>query len=202
MHKIKRYIDDFHRLSREVKYFLAFVFFTAIILVFVYAVAQNILRSGANEPQIQIAEDASFLLAHNAPMGPIVPEASVELLRNLGPFIQVYDEKGSLLDGNALLNGVSPKISKEDLLYTKQHGENRITWQPEAGTRIATIIFHYDGQNPGYVVSGRSLRETENRIQDIAKLCFFMWFGLVFVVGICSFFLTRHSGRGSGIHGE
>jgi hypothetical protein len=191
MHRIKRYIDRFQYVPNEVKYFLAFSLFITVTVVFICAVAQNILRSIANDPQIQLAEDASYLLGHSAPMGPIVPEASVELLRNLGPFIQVYDEKGSLLDGNALLNGISPKISKNDLLYAKKHRENRITWQPEAGTRIATIIFHYEGQNPGYVVSGRSLRETENKIGNIGKLCFFFWFGMISLLGGFFFFTRR-----------
>jgi hypothetical protein len=47
--------------------------------------------------------------------------------------------------------------------YVKQNGEDRVTWQPEAGVRIAAVIEGYGGAAPGYVLAGRSLREVEIR---------------------------------------
>lgn len=192
MYKLKRYINRFYSAPVEIKCFLAFSVFVTAMIVFVYAVAQNILRSEADDPQIQMAEEASFLLNHNAPMGPIVPEIGVELSESLKPFLQIYDEKGSLLDGNATMNGISPKIPKSALSYAKDHGgKNRLTWRLESGAKIAAVIYHYGGKNPGYAVAGRSLRETENRIGDIGKLCFFFWFGIMFSVGAFCFSFAK-----------
>jgi hypothetical protein len=186
MHKLKRHLDRFCSAPIEIKRFLSFSIFVAAMVIFTYVIAQNILRSEADDPQIQMAEEVSFLLNHNAPMGPLVPEIGVELSESLKTFIQIYDEKGSLLDGNATMNGISPKIPKDVLSYAKEHEENRLTWRLESGVRIAAVISHYGGQNPGYAVAGRSLRETENRIGGIGKLCFFFWLGMMLFA--CAFY--------------
>lgn len=188
---MKKILDRFYRLPREAHFLLAVCLFVTIMFVFMYAVAQNVLRSGANDPQIQMAEDAAFLLQNQTPMGPIVPEKTVEVSQSLAPFIQVYDKKGSLLDANVMLHGKSFTISKEALNYAKDYGENRLTWQPEKGVRIAAVISHYDGQNPGFVVAGKSLRETENRIGNIGKLCFLAWVGMMIVLGGFYYFFTK-----------
>ena len=42
--------------------------------------------------------------------------------------------------------------------------------QPEAGVRIAAVIVPVSGAKPGFVLAGRSLRETENRIDQFGLL--------------------------------
>jgi hypothetical protein len=42
-----------------------------------------------------------------------------------------------------------------------QPGETRFTWQPAPGVRAAAVLTAYHGSAPGYVLAGRSLRETE-----------------------------------------
>jgi hypothetical protein len=190
---MKKLLDCLYRLPKKIIVFLVIGLLMTIFIVFVYAVAQNILRSEANDPQIQMAEEASFFLGHNGPMGPVVPELNVELSRSLDPFIQVYNEKGSVVDGNATLNGKIPHIPKEALDYAKGHGEHRLTWQPEKGTRIAAVISHYDGKSPGYVVTGRSLRLTEERIGNIRTLSFTTWVTLMIFLGATYFLLAKKS---------
>lgn len=191
MNKVKHIIGRFHHLQKETLFFLAFFLLATIMIVFVYAIAQNILRAGANDPQVQMAENAAFLLDHNAPMGPIVPELGVELSRNSEPFIQIYDKKGSVVDGNATLHGKIPHIPKGALDNTKEISENRITWQPERGVRIATVIRRNGGQTPGFVITGRLLNETENRIGSIGKLCLLVWFGMICIFGVFYYFISK-----------
>jgi hypothetical protein len=138
-----------------------------------------------------MAEDASILLQNQSPMGPIVPDRAVEVSQSLAPFLQIYDEKGSLLDANVMLHGKSLTISKSALDYAKDHGENRLTWQPEKGVRIAAVVSYYQGQYPGFVVAGRSLRETENRIGNVGKLCFLAWAGMMMVLGSLYYFFIK-----------
>ena len=47
-----------------------------------------------------------------------------------------------------------------------QNGENRRSWQPEAGVRNAIVVLPYSiNGDQGYVVAGHSLKETEKREQ-------------------------------------
>jgi hypothetical protein len=49
------------------------------------------------------------------------------------------------------------------LEYVRSHGEDRVSWQPEPGVRIAAVIIRYQGAQSGFVLAGRSLREVEVR---------------------------------------
>ena len=188
---MKQLISHFHRLPQKTRLFFAVSLFITILVIFVYAAAQQILRSGADDPQIQMAEDASLLLKNSAPMGPIVPDTAVEVSQSLSPFLQIYDEKGGLLDSDVLLHGKNIIIPKGALEHAKERGENRLSWQPEKGVRIAAVVFHYGGKNPGFAVGGRSLRETENRIGQIGALCAFAWVSLMCLLGALYHFLAK-----------
>ncbi|MFA5830239.1 MAG: hypothetical protein WC878_00240 [Candidatus Paceibacterota bacterium] len=188
---MKQFLGYFRRLSRDARFFLAASLFITATVIFVYAAAQEILRSGANDPQIQMAKDASFLLKNSTPMGPIIPDTAVEISQSLAPFLQIYDNKGGLLDSNVLLRGKNIAIPKGALEYAKERGENRLTWTPERGVRIAAVIFHYGGKNPGFVVAGRSLGETENRIGRLGALCVFAWAAMMCLLGAFYYFLAK-----------
>jgi hypothetical protein len=58
-----------------------------------------------------------------------------------------------------------------------QPGETRFTWQPAAGVRAAVVVTSYGGASPGYVLAGRSLRETE-LLED--HIFFVVGWGLAF----------------------
>jgi len=49
------------------------------------------------------------------------------------------------------------------LEYTRRRGQDRITWEPERGVRIAAVVVRHEGANAGFVLAGRSLREVEKR---------------------------------------
>ena len=54
----------------------------------------------------------------------------------------------------------TPSLPDGVLQMTKALGENRLTWQPQVGVRIAAVIVASD---KGFVLAGRSLREVEIR---------------------------------------
>jgi hypothetical protein len=54
-------------------------------------------------------------------------------------------------------------------------GENRVTWQPEPGVRIAAVVASYSGTQSGFVMAGRSLRETERRVDQLGELIGAAW---------------------------
>jgi hypothetical protein len=53
-------------------------------------------------------------------------------------------------------------------------GENRVTWQPNAKTRIAAVVVPVDAGGM-YVVAGRSLTVVEERIDQLSQLAGLGW---------------------------
>jgi hypothetical protein len=60
-------------------------------------------------------------------------------------------------------------------------GETRFTWQPAPGVRAAAVLTGYRGPASGYVLAGRSLRETEMLEDHILAL---VGFGLLAALGV------------------
>ncbi len=86
-----------------------------------------------------------------------------------------YNEQGEVEASTGVLNNQSPQLPAGVLEYTRQHGEDRITWQPESGVRIAAVIVGYSGAKTGFVLAGRSLKEVENRIGQAELLTAGAW---------------------------
>jgi hypothetical protein len=133
----------------------------------VYLAVQQSLRMGANDPQIQMAEDAASALNAGARVDSILPATKVELVSSLAPFIVVFDDSGNVLASSATLHGAFPVYPSGVLDYTRQKGQDRVTWQPEAGVRLATVVERYD---KGFILAGRSLREVEKRERQVEQL--------------------------------
>jgi len=51
--------------------------------------------------------------------------------------------------------------------YVRKNGQDRVTWQPEVGIRMATVVVPY---NNGFVLAGRSLTEIEKRASQVESL--------------------------------
>jgi hypothetical protein len=47
--------------------------------------------------------------------------------------------------------------------YVRTNGEDRITWQPAPGVRMASVVVGFQGTRSGFVLAARSLREVEKR---------------------------------------
>ena len=158
-------------LLRVMAHFLPVAVAIIVLSVMVFAIGQQILRQGANEPQIQIAEDtAALLYAGNSPQS-VVPQETVEIDRSLETYMVIFDENGSPIVSSADLGGHVPAFPKGALDYAQTHGENRVTWQPEDGVRSAVVIVPYTaGPGSGYVLVGRSLREIEKQEDSLLRL--------------------------------
>src|SRR3954451_18288424 len=105
----------------------------------VYGAVQQGYRQPANDPQIQMAEDAAQQLQAGAqPQALIGTEsAKVEMSRSLAPFLIVYDASGKPMACSAQLFGSTPELPAGVFAYVRQSGEDRLTWQPAEGVRIA-----------------------------------------------------------------
>jgi hypothetical protein len=150
-----------------IKGWLPLAIVTAGLCGLVYLIVQQSLRIGGNDPQIQMAEDSASALNSGASIDSIIPTAKVEIADSLAPFLIVFDDSGKVQASSATLHGVVPAYPAGVLDYTRQHGEDRVTWQPENGVRMATVVARYD---QGFVLAGRSLREVEKREDQVEQL--------------------------------
>jgi hypothetical protein len=132
----------------------------------VYLVAQQGLRSGADSPQLQLAEDAARALDGGTAPSSVTGPPAVDMAESLAPFVVVFDEDGKALAWSGQLDGAAPAPPKGVLDHAAGDVPNRVTWQPRAGLRYATVTVRWRG---GTVMAGRSLREVE-RLENQAFL--------------------------------
>ncbi len=168
------------RLTSILKTWLVAVVVITLILGIVYATAQQILRMSANDPQIQIAQDAAAALTNGESPDEILPYGEVDIATSLSPYIVIFDDSGKAITGSGVLHGELPSMPLGVLENARRYGENRVTWQPEPSVRSATVITRYGGDEPGYVMAGRSLREVESRIDRLGQMIGLGWFFTLF----------------------
>ncbi|MEP6776035.1 MAG: hypothetical protein ABJA50_10615, partial [Chloroflexota bacterium] len=160
---------------RAILYWLPIAAAITALSGLVYVVAQQTYRQSANDPQIQLAEDAAAQLEAGAQPQALAGSNKVDIAHSLAPFLIIYDDTGSPIASSAQLNGQTPPLPLGVFTDARKSGEDRITWQPQEGVRSATIITHFAGPHPGFVLSGRSLAETEHRIDQITPLVALAW---------------------------
>ena len=169
---------------------------TGIALAF-YAIPQHVLRSGLNDPQIQMATDLATTLERfgvddGLRQGALLASgsgANIDMARSLSPFLIVFNDAGQPLGSNAQLDGQTPAPPQGVFDHVRSHGEERVTWQPRRGVRIAAVIERVNGRQPGFVLAGRNMREVEARIGDVQTMAGLTWLGMIglIVIGTVAF---------------
>lgn len=169
----------------QLKRFIPFAVIITALCGLVYLTAQQNIRQGANDPQIQLSEDIATNLANGQKPETLLPANPVEIGKSLAPFIIVFDDTGKALVTTAQLEGRTPTLPSGVLQYTKEHGQDRLTWEPKKGVRTAIVVTRYTGTHTGFVLVGRSLREVEKREERLSMQVEAAW-----IVTIVATFLT------------
>ena len=165
--------------------FIGLAALSTILLGTTYAAVQQNYRQNANDPQIQIAEDAATALSDGATPASLLPSTQIDIARSLAPFIVVYDTDGTPVVTSGTLNGIAPSIPAGVFNYTRQHGEDRFTWQPQKGVRDAVVVASYKSKDSnGFVMAGRSLREVEQRESGLSIMVGLAWFAGIFLLAV------------------
>ena len=155
---------------RLFKYFCLFVIVTAIFGS-IYLVVQQNYRQSANDPQIQLAEDATIALN-----GGILPQWNssnqIDVGTSLAPFIVIFSASGTPVTASGLIDSTMPTVPAGIFASVSAHGEDRVTWQTPTGLRFAAVIVSYKN---GYVMAARSLREIEKREEALDFLLGVPW---------------------------
>jgi len=152
----------------------------------VYGAVQQSIRQGANDPQIQMAEDVAAALTKGESPDSVAQGTFVDLKPgySLAPFIIIYSEAGEPIAGDGRIDGALPKPPPGVFAYVREHGQDRVTWQPEPDIRIAAVVQKISDRS-GFALAGRSLREVEIREIRLSYQVGIAWIVLVAFLSFC-----------------
>ncbi|HEU5350970.1 MAG TPA: hypothetical protein VFU55_05195 [Terracidiphilus sp.] len=171
----------FSSLTRPALMFNALVLagISTVLALFLYAIPQQVLRQSLNDPQIQMAGDLAAKLETGTAATEAVAAKKVDMARSLDAFANVYDGTGRVLTGQGELDGhvIGPPQGVFD--YVRQHGQERVTWQPRPGVRIAAVVERVTGAQTGFVLAGRNMREVEARETHVGQLAGMAWLAML-----------------------
>ena len=172
-------------LVQVVKRFAPYVIVVTILCGLIYVASQQNLRQGANDPQIQMAEDIAQKMEAGIAISDLALPENIDVSKSLAPFLIVFSESGNPIASSAELQGKTPIPPNGVFAFTKEYGEDRITWQPAPDTRIAAVIIYYAGKNSGFVLAGRNLREIERREDRLTLYASLSWITI-----LCALLIT------------
>jgi hypothetical protein len=153
-----------------------------VLAVTAFGIGQQILRSGANDPQVQLAEDAAAHLEAGASPGDVIPSGETDIANSLAPWVIVYGPNRRPLAGSARLDGKLAEYPASVFDNAPPGGRrNEVTWQPRAGVRAATVVVGFKG---GWAVAGRSLRLVEEREDQVAGLAVAGWLAALIATAV------------------
>jgi hypothetical protein len=153
-----------------------------VLALALYAIPLQVLRRGADDPQITLAGDMAAKLEQGTAPSDAVSSASVDIARSLSPFLIVYDDQGHPLASQAQFDGVVPVPPRGVFDFVRLHGEDRFSWKPMRGVRVAAVVQRVNGAYPGFVLAGRSLREEESRQGQVEQMATLAWIAMLALI--------------------
>ena len=154
------------------------------ILLAMYATVQQVHRTAANDPQLQLARDISARINTNN-IAHLLPDDTIDISQSLATFVTLYNSNGEPVGSTGMLDGKLPEIPKGVFEYAKANGENDITWQPKAGVRMAMVVESVPSSSQvGYVAVGRSLQEVEVREGNLVNMIMKVWVACMAVIAV------------------
>ncbi len=175
---------------RGTSLFIILAAIVTVISVTIYTSAQQVYRSSADDPQVEAAQAISDLIAKGTPPEAIVGQNATDISNSLSLFVVILDKDGKVVAGSGKLNNAVPVPPSGVIDYLKKHSEERFTWQPQKGVRLATVAHKVDGDK-GFVIVARSLREIEIRIQHMLLLVGIAWVALLLLSALLAAALSK-----------
>jgi hypothetical protein len=157
--------------SSLLTHFTTAIIVTGIFLT-IYATVQQAHRSGANDPQLQLARDIDAKISSNKPFDQLLPNDSIDISSSLGNFVTIYNASGAPVLSTGMLDGRLPHLPAGVFDFAENNKEDVFTWQPREGVRIATVL---EATSNGFIAVGRSLREVEVREGNLVDMVIIAW---------------------------
>jgi hypothetical protein len=176
--------------STFLTHFAAAIIVTGIFLT-IYATVQQAHRSGANDPQLQLARDIDAKLSSNKPFDQLLPNDSIDISNSLGNFVTIYNSNGTPFQSTGMLDNKLPQLPAGVFDFTRNNKEDVFTWQPREGVRVATVL---EATPNGFVAVGRSLEEVEAREANLVNIVIIAWvvcMGVILLHLIIQAWLTK-----------
>jgi hypothetical protein len=152
------------------------------ILLAMYATVQQVHRTAANDPQLQLARDISARINTNN-ISHLLPDDTIDISQSLTTFVALYNSNGEPVGSTGMLDGKLPEIPKGVFEYAKANKENDITWQPRPGVRMALVVESVPSSSQiSYVAVGRSLQEVQVRESNLANMIMTVWIASMAVI--------------------
>lgn len=171
-------------LRRALAFFLPVAALATLACGLIYVEVQQGLRSGANDPQFQLAEDAAARLdAGAAPASVVEASHSVDPSSSLAPFLIVFDTNHTVLATHATLDGGSPVPPHGVLDAARPGSPSTVTWQPRPGVRIAAVTVAWKG---GFVLAGRSLQRVGEQELNAQLIAGVAWLAMMAGLALAS----------------
>jgi hypothetical protein len=163
-------------LYASIKSWLFQIVIISILTLLVYASVKQNYRLSANDPQIQLAQEAAAALTNQQnPQTLILKFPILDISQSLAPYLIIFNKDGLPLATSAKLDGHTPIPPLGVFAYVKEHGEDRFSWQPKKGVRSAAVVTKFEGSTSGFVLAGRSLYEVEKRQDQLFKIVCLVW---------------------------
>src|SRR3954470_16327598 len=89
---------------KSVLFWLPLAAVCTVLAGLVYVAVQQDLRGTANDPQIQMAQDAATGLQAGASPASLTGSGKVDIAHSLAPYLIIYDDAGNVLSSCAELN--------------------------------------------------------------------------------------------------
>jgi hypothetical protein len=168
------------------------IFLVTFTSILTYLAAQQVTRLGANEQPAQLAVETSINLKSGQSIKDAIPSEVIDISKSLRAFVMIYDKNKILVASSGMLGKDEPVYPKGVLDNLDKIGSERVTWQPQAGLRFATVALKTDNN---YIVAAYSLLERENLIDVIGELILAAWLACIIfssiALGIVYFFIKK-----------
>lgn len=161
---------------------LAAAAIVSVLMLTVYATVQQAHRSGADDPQLQMARDIAAKINGGQSYEKLLPADSEEISKSLGTFVCIYAANTEQVLSTGMLDGKFPKMPDGVLDYAKANKENVLTWQPREGVRVALVVENTNDPNEAFIAVGRSLQEVEKRESNLIAMVAIAWIACLGVI--------------------
>lgn len=165
--------------TRSFVVFVLLAGMSTVTMASIYATVQQSYRSNANDPQIEASEAIAEALHGDVPPDAIVGQNDpLDISKTLSLFIILFDREGKVVGSSGKLGNSTPTPPKGVFDFAKNHSDDRFTWEPQKGVRIAAIVRKVEGDK-GFVLVGRNLREVELREKQTLQMSAIAWVALL-----------------------
>ncbi len=153
---------------------------STVLIGTAYTLVQQSTRLAVNDAPLATAQTVKHEIDGGAQPSDVVPAIKTNLRTDSTVFVTVTDSSEHVLASSATLDGQPTLPPAGTFVFTKDHGSDHFTWQPKGGVRLATYILSYGkSPNDGFIITGQSLRQAEDRIEIYGWLALAGWVAIV-----------------------